>query len=348
VKSGVFFLRTTKKKETNMSNKDLWIKVMNKVLSTQGEHSRKNLRLESEQSECELCRDTGCGVLIRCSHEKCSKEYHLDCAFHQGGLSLDENFVLTFQCDTHFRHVLFCICKERYDEKKSMVCCDECIEWFHNSCVGINAKEILKIDRYVCSSCKTIIKEKKSIPKQLRERNMEKEQKSYCNQTAMRAVGLLAEIVGSTCPIIDALNVNGKVDFRIEEFEELLIYLSSFDRDVPTPLINKEDKEFNTDILIKLDVYEIVKIWRQKLLKFLSSYKTWLKDAKNIYSKTLSSLSVSLHENQVIKANKVYDDVNTLINRLNNTFKAIPIDLEGFLVFFDIISWMKTFLQVVN
>jgi len=37
-----------------------------------------------------------------------------------------------------------------------MICCDECDEWYHGSCVGVNQKEAKKIGRYVCPRCKKI------------------------------------------------------------------------------------------------------------------------------------------------------------------------------------------------
>jgi hypothetical protein len=47
---------------------------------------------------------------------------------------------------------LFCFCQKVYNENDGpMIQCDECKEWYHFSCVGLNLKS--NIGEFICSSC---------------------------------------------------------------------------------------------------------------------------------------------------------------------------------------------------
>ncbi|KAJ1562317.1 hypothetical protein HK096_011402 [Nowakowskiella sp. JEL0078] len=48
---------------------------------------------------------------------------------------------------------LYCICKQPFDERKPMIGCDFCEDWFHFSCVGLEADKVASIDKYACPGC---------------------------------------------------------------------------------------------------------------------------------------------------------------------------------------------------
>lgn len=48
---------------------------------------------------------------------------------------------------------VYCICRKP-EEGRFMVACDgPCDDWYHGSCVGVTAKEALKMDKYFCEYC---------------------------------------------------------------------------------------------------------------------------------------------------------------------------------------------------
>ncbi|KAG9314398.1 hypothetical protein JVU11DRAFT_5195 [Chiua virens] len=48
---------------------------------------------------------------------------------------------------------LYCVCKTRYDEDRTMIACDRCDEWFHTQCVGMPELEIDLVDQFICPPC---------------------------------------------------------------------------------------------------------------------------------------------------------------------------------------------------
>jgi hypothetical protein len=48
-------------------------------------------------------------------------------------------------------HNEWCICRKA--GTNSMIQCDECSNWYHFTCVGVNSKEVKKMKEYKCSSC---------------------------------------------------------------------------------------------------------------------------------------------------------------------------------------------------
>ncbi|CAK5080687.1 unnamed protein product [Meloidogyne enterolobii] len=46
-----------------------------------------------------------------------------------------------------------CICDSR-DYSTLMICCDYCSIWYHTKCVGIKKKDVEKIEKFACRSCK--------------------------------------------------------------------------------------------------------------------------------------------------------------------------------------------------
>ncbi|CAG0922204.1 unnamed protein product [Notodromas monacha] len=48
---------------------------------------------------------------------------------------------------------VYCTCRKPYEPTKFYICCDECGDWLHGTCVGILACEAENIKRYLCPSC---------------------------------------------------------------------------------------------------------------------------------------------------------------------------------------------------
>ena len=181
----------------------LWTCVMDNVLERHPECSGFWRVASPTQADCSLCKEQGGGVLWKCCVDRCKKEYHVDCAFHQGGISLDEDGVLKFQCETHFKPILFCSCRQSYDESRGYICCDICCEWFHYTCVGL--KDNSKLENFNCTNCLAATRQGKDMTA-VKEKNLAKELLSSSHQTAIKALGALVEVSGSICPMIDKLS----------------------------------------------------------------------------------------------------------------------------------------------
>ncbi|XP_051532690.1 death-inducer obliterator 1-like isoform X4 [Myxocyprinus asiaticus] len=67
--------------------------------------------------------------------------------------------------DGYDPNALYCICRQKHN-KRFMICCDRCEEWFHGDCVGITEARGRLMERngedYVCPNCNT---QKGQIPK---------------------------------------------------------------------------------------------------------------------------------------------------------------------------------------
>ncbi|XP_071487363.1 histone lysine demethylase PHF8-like [Diadema antillarum] len=49
--------------------------------------------------------------------------------------------------------LVYCICKEAYDDTRFMIECDVCKDWFHGSCVGIREDQSDDIEEFHCPNC---------------------------------------------------------------------------------------------------------------------------------------------------------------------------------------------------
>ncbi|XP_057217705.1 death-inducer obliterator 1 isoform X3 [Triplophysa rosa] len=60
--------------------------------------------------------------------------------------------------DGYDPNALYCICRQKHN-KRFMICCDRCEEWFHGDCVGISEARGRLMERngedYVCPNCST-------------------------------------------------------------------------------------------------------------------------------------------------------------------------------------------------
>ena len=53
--------------------------------------------------------------------------------------------------------IIRCICgyvEEDKDDDRAMICCDKCLAWQHNTCMGVSDDEDLIPDDYFCEQCK--------------------------------------------------------------------------------------------------------------------------------------------------------------------------------------------------
>ena len=50
---------------------------------------------------------------------------------------------------------LYCLCRGPYDGK-FMIQCDECLEWYHGTCVQVTSEEAKSIDVYLCPDCTNV------------------------------------------------------------------------------------------------------------------------------------------------------------------------------------------------
>lgn len=48
---------------------------------------------------------------------------------------------------------LFCMCQKPWNPNHFMVACDECNEWYHDSCLGIPQEDLEKMDKFMCNWC---------------------------------------------------------------------------------------------------------------------------------------------------------------------------------------------------
>ncbi|XP_065097569.1 death-inducer obliterator 1 isoform X1 [Paramisgurnus dabryanus] len=70
----------------------------------------------------------------------------------------DESSSSESDTDGYDPNALYCICRQKHN-KRFMICCDRCEEWFHGDCVGITEARGRLMERngedYVCPNCNT-------------------------------------------------------------------------------------------------------------------------------------------------------------------------------------------------
>jgi hypothetical protein len=62
----------------------------------------------------------------------------------------NESIEINIDNDNDLDNNTYCICKRNCYGK--MIACDECYNWFHFGCVGINENE--EPENWICNSCK--------------------------------------------------------------------------------------------------------------------------------------------------------------------------------------------------
>ena len=325
----------------------LWTAVMQNEIAAHGNFQGKKWRTVNKQTvACDSCKDSGASVLLRCGHEKCPREFHIDCAFHQGGLTLDDNGVLNVFCESHFKALVFCSCKEPYDDARPMVFCDECCDWFHNKCEGLTANEAASIDKYTCKNCREILRQGRSVSKVIKEKNMAKENRSVHQQSATKAVGLLAELEGGLCPIIDEIGTKGKSQWAIKDIEDAKSVVCAPPFTIPAGTEMNEMDAQSAELLNKLGVMPVVDAWRTQLVQYLDHYDQWRADAESYFKSNIHRIVPQFESAQLLVMEELRDAFVGFSERASTELVGIPVDLEAFGIFLDCLSWMVEFLQV--
>lgn len=334
---------------SSQSSDVLWLQVMNKVIENHPEQKKKWRISARKASECHLCNELGGGALIRCSSEKCNKEYHLDCAHSLGGLLLEDNGILNFHCETHFKPVLFCTCKVKYDESQAMIFCDECCEWYHDTCVGVNPNVAMRLDRFVCTHCKAILKSGKTISKAVKDKNLAKEYQSACHQTAMKAVGLLVELSNGISPLIDNLSVPGRhqSQYSVREMREALDSLSAPPFDV-SGVVVAEDEEAPENLIDTIGAQQAVDEWRGRIAQYVTRFDARQDQAEEMFEKASIDLTLSLAPAQLAVVQAVLAEVDRLDQVVTNDIQCVPPECEALYAFQEAVQWMLELLQVIK
>jgi hypothetical protein len=48
---------------------------------------------------------------------------------------------------------LYCMCQQPWNPNQFMVACDDCDEWYHDTCLGVRQEALEKVDKYICPWC---------------------------------------------------------------------------------------------------------------------------------------------------------------------------------------------------
>ena len=319
----------------------LWLTVMKAVVAIDASQQKK-WKEASEKTCCEFCKEPEGAVLISCAAEKCSKQYHIDCAFQLGGLTMEDNGIIHFHCDSHLKPVLFCTCKEKYDEMKAMVFCDSCFDWFHDSCEKLDPAVAQNMEKYNCNNCKYLISQGKSVSKADQSKNLEKEYRSSCQQNANKIVGLLVELSGSVCPFLDRLTTTSSNDqYSTADIEEFLNFLKS------PPFINSKEEQ-DEDVekwLAKTGVQELSQLWAVQISSYIERFKIWEHSVRDGFSK--QRIEKSLTFSQLGAIRDYLETMMHLATSLSAEFRYTLKNVSGFYAYVDALKWIFDFLQVI-
>ncbi|RWS08344.1 nucleosome-remodeling factor subunit NURF301-like protein, partial [Dinothrombium tinctorium] len=85
---------------------------------------------------------------------------------------------------------LYCLCQTAYDCSRFMVGCDQCHNWFHCDCLGLDEAEVKKMDQFICNQCKQEAieedeqqqqqQQQPQPPPQQQQEKMKDEKQKYC------------------------------------------------------------------------------------------------------------------------------------------------------------------------
>lgn len=323
---------------------------MNFVVEKHPEVSLNWRQAALNKAECMHCVVLGGGPLIKCSNEKCKKEYHIECGFRKGVFFCTESANLTFQCESHFKPVLFCKCLQPYDASAAMICCDECIEWFHNCCVGVSSKEAQKLEKWVCEPCSKILQDGKALSLHIKSMNTEKEKISGFHQEGMKKVRVLVEVAESVCPLIDQLNSHAtvhKTDKKFEKFsaaqmKDAADYLEKY------PLF-QNSKSGDQDLIALSGAKDLINIWRYQLKQFVEGFSAWSAKAMGFIKKMKGQLIFSLRIEFVDTLNAWIGEMQSLVDEAQ--ILHVPPDVNSFITFANTLieswTWFKDLFQVL-
>lgn len=227
-----------------------------------------------------------------------------------------------------------------------MVYCDECFDWFHNKCEGLSASEAQSIDKYTCKNCREILRQGRAVSKHIKEKNELKETRSVYQQSASKAVGLLSELEGGLCPIIDEMGTAGKSQWAIKDIEEArsVVCLPPF---LAGESAMSDMDAQSAELLNKLGVMPVIDQWRKQLISYLDRYYQWLHDARAFCDAQLPKVGTHFGKTQMALVEEVRAGLVGLSERAAAQLVGTPTDLEGFAVFLDSVTWLAEFLQVL-
>jgi hypothetical protein len=254
---------------------------------------------------------------------------------------MDDNGSVNVFCEAHFKPILFCSCKEPYNEARPMIFCDECCDWFHNSCEGVHGN-ISDAQRYTCRSCREILKQGRTVSKVLQEKNAAKEERSMWQQNASKAIGLMSELEGGLCPIIDEISRPQKTQYSIKEITDAKDVLSNSPFISPPP--GAEDAA--AMLLISLGVMPVIDRWRAQLNTYLDNYELWFNRANQVCSESSSQIEALFTAPQMTIVKEVCAKLRELSAEAVAAMKGTPTDLDGFHAYCEAVFWMEEFLQV--
>lgn len=224
-----------------------------------------------------------------------------------------------------------------------MVFCDECCDWFHNSCEGVHGN-IQEAQRYTCRGCRELLKHGKTVSKVLQEKNQAKELRSSYQQNAGKAISLLAELEGGLCPIIDEISRPQKTPYSVKEITDAKDVLSSSPFIAPPP--GTEDA--SAQLLISLGVMAVVDRWRAQLDAYLDSYELWFNRANQVFAECNDRIGTAFDASQIAVVKAACVQLRQVSADASRTMVGTPTDVEGFLAYCEAVYWMEDFLQVIE
>lgn len=255
---------------------------------------------------------------------------------------MDDNGSVSVFCEAHFKPILFCSCKEVYNEARPMIFCDECCDWFHNSCEGVSGN-IGDEQKYTCKGCREMLKHGRTISKVLQEKNAAKELRSVHQQNAAKAIGLLTELEGGLCPIIDEISRPQKSQYSIKDITDAKDVLSAPPFAAPRPGV----EDASVELLVQLGVMPVVDRWRTQLNTYLDQYELWFNRANQYYrSESCGQIVALFTPSQLPVVQAVGAQLRALSAEAVAAMMGTPVDLDGFHAYCAAVYWMDDFLQV--
>jgi hypothetical protein len=184
-------------------------------------------------------------------------------------------------------------------------------------------------------------KQGRSVSKVLVEKNKAKELRSSFQQNASKAIGLLAELEGGLCPIMDDITKQGKSQYSIQEINDAKDVLSA------PPFAADPAADANAiDLLAKLGVRPVIDQWRAQLNQYLDRYELWFNRANQFFNEQCSRIVALFGPNQLDTVREVLAQLRALCQEASAELVGTPVDLEGFHVYVEAVAWMAEFLQV--
>jgi len=332
----------------------LWQNLMGHLIAKQPSCAAYWKEVSSTDLFCQICAQPGGGAVIRCHDPECRKFYHLECAWHEGGLTIDDKEgSLVFKCkaEGHFETVLFCTCRTPYDKDKNMICCDVCSEWFHYKCVDLN--ERVNPDKYFCKTCLGIRKRKDITElKALDERkrvNLDKDRASSLNQEALTSLEPIVDVLANTvCDIVDALNDTSLYRFRPDSEVTMMAVEKAVDKlEAFKMKAQAEDADDEVNALRSFGEHKLVDEWLHRLKAARRKFDDWEAKTERELSEIVKAVKPSLDPTQTAALGQLKDGIDTAQKAVAKIHCANT-DMEGFLSLADCVHWINEALNIFH